>query len=143
MKSCQPIGGSSYSPECVEGEFCELRHDGVLESPYSASCIDRSRRAARMPSKGLRPCPLRWWAPATNRRRDQPMWCLKRHSKTTISRRRSSSSSSSFSLPGAGGTPARSGGGGGPFGDLAPPEDHLGYQGGIVVGRHVAAAGQL
>src|SRR5215218_3024348 len=48
-----------YSPKCVEGCFCELRHNGVLDSPYPASCIDRSQRAASMPSKGLRPGPLR------------------------------------------------------------------------------------
>src|ERR671916_825279 len=28
-----------YSPECVEGEFCELRMYGVLESSYMALCI--------------------------------------------------------------------------------------------------------
>src|SRR5215203_3593472 len=76
-----------YSPKCVEGCFCELRHDGVLDSPYPASCIDRSQRAANMPSKGLRPGPLRslWWALATIGCRDQPMWCVRRHPKTTVS----------------------------------------------------------
>jgi hypothetical protein len=26
-----------YSPECVEEEFCELRHDGVLRSSHPVS----------------------------------------------------------------------------------------------------------
>ena len=27
-------GSDLYSPECVEGEFCEVRMQGVLRSPY-------------------------------------------------------------------------------------------------------------
>jgi len=27
-----PNQDARYLPECVEGEFCELRHDGVLRS---------------------------------------------------------------------------------------------------------------
>jgi hypothetical protein len=39
--------------------------------------------------------------------------------------------------------PAKSSGCGGPIGDRTPFEDHLGDQGGIVVGRYVATAGEL
>ena|SRR5215211_3203030 len=36
----EATGSSScpYSPECVEGKFCELHHDGVLRS----SCVESS-----------------------------------------------------------------------------------------------------
>src|SRR5215210_964025 len=37
----------AYSPECVEGKFCELRHNGVLRSPDARSCIASVQRALR------------------------------------------------------------------------------------------------
>jgi hypothetical protein len=36
MERCGiPRNGCLYSPECVEEEFCELRHNGVLRSSQS------------------------------------------------------------------------------------------------------------
>ena len=37
-----------YSPECVEGTFCELRHDGVLRSSSDGLL---GRTLTRIPSK--------------------------------------------------------------------------------------------
>jgi hypothetical protein len=51
------LGPCPYSPERVEGEFCEVRHDGVLGSlglqGYRKS---RSRQSGRGPA-GLRSTP--------------------------------------------------------------------------------------
>src|SRR5215203_3920696 len=49
------LGERLYSPECVEGEFCELRHDGVLRSSalpwcsgaYTCSSERRMLRSSR------------------------------------------------------------------------------------------------
>ena len=39
-----------YSPKCVEVEFCELRHNGVLRSSHQAG-VDGSMRIAGTPTR--------------------------------------------------------------------------------------------
>src|SRR5215211_959661 len=40
---CSSVGPPycPYSPKCVEGEFCELRHHGVLGSSPCLACVSR------------------------------------------------------------------------------------------------------
>jgi hypothetical protein len=46
-----------YSPECVEGEFCELRVDGVLRSSDAAYLATEALHTPLYPPRSTKPLP--------------------------------------------------------------------------------------
>jgi hypothetical protein len=52
-------GHRTYPPKCVEGEFCELRRDGVLGSSLSSGATRRRLRVRHeVPEDGVGDAPL-------------------------------------------------------------------------------------